>query len=91
MFGSEEFLAVAKQSVLEMAIEGLDPTDHVEVTLKDIYVTWFAYTLGNMKALLSTSLPDGRYYEVTYNKETKEIYVDCYGKLRQKIVTVNLD
>jgi hypothetical protein len=43
-----------------------------------------------MKALLSTSLPDGRYYEVTYNKEKKEIYADCYAKLKNKVVTVNI-
>jgi hypothetical protein len=41
-----------------------------------------------MKALLSTSLPDGRYYEVTYNSEKKEMYVDCYAKLKQNVVTI---
>jgi hypothetical protein len=90
MFGSKEFLEVAKRTVFEMALEGLDATDNVEFTIDDVYVTWFGFILGDMKALLSTSLPDGRYYEVTYNKEKKEIYADCYAKLKNKVVTVNI-
>lgn len=90
MFGSKEFLEVAKRTVFEMALEGLDATDNVEFTIDDVYVTWFGFILGDMKALLSTSLPDGRYYEVTYNKEKKEIYADCYAKLKNKVVTVNM-
>lgn len=90
MFGSKEFLEVAKRTVFEMALEGLDATDNVEFTIDDVYVTWFGFILGDMKALLSTTLPDGRYYEVTYNKEKKEIYADCYAKLKNKVVTVNM-
>lgn len=88
MFGSNEFIKAAKEAVLSMAIDGLDPTDGVEITIDNVYVTWFGFILGNMKALLSTSLQDGRYYEVTYNSEKKEMYVDCYAKLRQKVVTI---
>lgn len=46
----------------------------------DVYVVWFAYTLGNWKALCSTSVPDGRYYEVTYSKERNVGFVDTYRK-----------
>lgn len=47
---------------------------------KDIYVVWFSKTLQNWKALLSTNLPDGMYYEVTYNGDNHEAYLDCYKK-----------
>ena len=90
MFGSKEFLEIARRAVFEMAQEGLDPTDNVDLNMDDVYVTWFGFILGDMKALVSTSLPDGKYYEVTYNKEKKEIYVDCYVKLKNKVVTVNI-
>ncbi len=46
----------------------------------EVYVVWNAYVLGNMKALLSTTLSDGMYYEVTYNKVKNEIYLDAYEK-----------
>lgn len=90
MFGYKEFISVAKQTVFDMAVEGLDPTDKVEFTLNDVYVTWFGFILGNMKALLSTTLTDGKYYEVTYNAEKKEIYADCYVKIKQTIVDMKL-
>ena len=71
MFGSKEFLEIARRTVFEMAQEGLDPTDNVDLKIDNVYVTWFGFILGDMKALVSTSLPDGKYYEVTYNKEKK--------------------
>ena len=37
-------------------------------------------TLQNNKALLSTTLFDGMYYECTYNGDKKEMYVDAYKK-----------
>lgn len=47
-----------------------------------VYVVWFSKTLQNWKACLSTSLPDGVYYEVTYNGDRQEAYVDTYAKVR---------
>lgn len=52
----------------------------VEISLNEVYVVWFAYTLGNWKALCSTSEPDGRYYEVTYSAEKRLGFVDTYRK-----------
>lgn len=46
----------------------------------DIYVVWSCKTLQNNKALLSTNLQDGLYYEVTYNGDKKELYLDVYKK-----------
>jgi hypothetical protein len=46
----------------------------------EIYVVWWAKTLQNWKCLLSTTLPDGMYYEVTYNGDKDELYLDAYKK-----------
>ena len=43
------------------------------------YVVWLSKTLNN-KALLSTNIPDGRYYEITYNGINREFYFDSYVK-----------
>jgi hypothetical protein len=50
------------------------------ITLDEIYVVWFSYVLGQWKAILSTSRPDGRMWEVTYNRAKEEVYVDTYLK-----------
>ena len=51
------------------------------LTDKDVYVVWLSKTLQNGKAMLSTTRPDGMYYEVTYNGDKKELYVDAYKKV----------
>lgn len=86
IFGSDDFLRVAKFQVLQMVKEGLDPTDNIQISMDDVYVVLYAYVLGNQKATLSTTLPDGKYYEVTYNSGKNEMYVDCYVKLKQNVI-----
>lgn len=47
----------------------------------DIYIVWFCKTLQNWKALLSTDVVmSGIYFEVTYNGDRNEIYLDHYIK-----------
>lgn len=58
-------------------INQIDPI----VKFDDIYIVMFSYILGGWKALLSTSRPDGKYYEVTHNPSKKETYVDTYVKV----------
>lgn len=52
----------------------------VPLQLGEIYVVMYAYVLGGWKALISTSRPDGRYYEITYNHAKCETYLDTYLK-----------
>ena len=47
----------------------------------DLYVVWFAKTLQNWKAIVCTTMVDGRMYEVTYNGDKRETYVDAYAKV----------
>lgn len=51
----------------------------------DIKLVWFSKTLGNWKGLATTSLADGKYYEVTHNKEKNETYVDVYLKINHRV------
>jgi hypothetical protein len=78
---TEDFQAKARRLVLEYLKEHLDKTDTVTVGLEDVYVVWFAKTLQNWKALISTSLPDKMYYEVTYDGDQQQTYLDAYVKL----------
>lgn len=52
-----------------------------------VYTVWKCKTLQNWKWTLSTTIPDGMYYEVTYNGDKKEFYLDAYKKFENKVVT----
>ncbi len=51
-----------------------------------VYVVWWSKTLQNWKALVSTTLPDGMYYEVTHNGDAGETYLDAYKKFDNVVV-----
>ncbi len=53
----------------------------------DVYEVWHCYILRNEKWLLSSTLSDGMYYEVTYNADTDEFYLDAYKKFRSYKIT----
>lgn len=70
--------------VREYANNHLDKTDgSVEF---NVFVVWQCYILGNAKWLLSTTLADGMYYEVTFNKAKNEFYLDAYKKFENVCV-----
>lgn len=76
----------ARQIVVEYFNQHVDVTDGVKITINDVYIVWFSKTLQNWKALVSTTIPDGRYYEVTHNGDQDETYLDVYVKLDNKTV-----
>ncbi|MFD1548172.1 DUF6275 family protein [Levilactobacillus fuyuanensis] len=77
---NQEFINKAKQLVADYTNDHMDKTDGVHITDADVYVAWSAKTLQNSKALLSTTLSDGMYYELTYNGDKKQVYLDAYKK-----------
>ena len=70
----------AKDIVLDYYNLKLDVTDKFKLRIGDVYIVWFSKTLQNWKALVSTTVSDGMYYEVTYNGDKKETYLDVYKK-----------
>lgn len=79
--GDMDFLERAKTLVYEYITPRLEKTDtHITFTKDEVYVVWFSKTLQNWKALVSTTLPDGMYYEVTYNGDKRQTYIDAYKK-----------
>lgn len=81
--GSQEFIQKCKELVHQYTLNHMDETDIKKKSsfqIDDVYVVWSTKVLQNNKALLSTNLPDGMYYEITYNGDKDEIYFDVYKK-----------
>ena len=76
----------AKQLVVDFFNEEVDKTDDFVLTVDDVYIVWWSKTLQNWKALVSTTVSDGMYYEVTYNGDKQETYIDAYKKWKNKRV-----
>lgn len=50
----------------------------------EVYTVWKAKILQNWKYLLSSTLFDGMYYELTYNGDKNEWYLDAYKKFENR-------
>jgi Family of unknown function (DUF6275) len=82
----QSYPEIAKDLVYEQA-RSLVQEKHPTFSRDEVYVVWFVYVLGAWKALCSTSLPDGRYYEVTYHAQKRVAFVDTYMKTHNVEVT----
>lgn len=76
----EKAINIVKQYVLDH-LDKSDPTPEFEV-----YTVWKAKVLQNWKYLISTSLFDGMYYELTFNGDKHEWYLDAYKKFENKVI-----
>lgn len=69
----QEFIEKCKDIVLGH----LNMTDR---SPDEVYVVWSCKTLQNKKTILSTDLANGILFEITYNGDKNETYIDVYKK-----------
>ena len=74
----------AIQLVLNYVAEHLDKSDP-EPNF-EVFIVWKCKTLQNWKYLISSDLPDGMYYELTFNGDKKEWYLDAYKKFENRVI-----
>ena len=68
--GSKEFQELAMNAVFQV---------NPNIAISEMYVVWMCNTLESNNALISAMSTDN-YYEVTYNGDKNELYVDEYIK-----------
>lgn len=74
----------ACELVADYVLEHIDKTD--KVPSFEVYVVWQCKTLQNWKFLISTDISDGMYYELTFNGDKNEWYLDAYKKFENRCV-----
>ncbi len=84
---NQKFEKLARRVVRDYANAHVDKTDGVKITEGDVFIVWLCKALQNNKALLSTTLPDGMYYELTYNGDKDELYFDAYKKFENRCIS----
>ena len=85
---TKTFLDICKREIVNYFNIEVDKTDNTTITTDDVYVVWCCKTLRNNKALLSTTISDGMYYEITYNGDKNEFYFDAYKKWKNSKITL---
>ena len=84
---NKDFVEKAKQAVVDYFNSQADSTDkNGRITADEVYVVWLVKALQNNKALLSTTVADGMYYEFTWNGDKNEGYLDAYKKWKNVLV-----
>lgn len=77
---------IAINIVKNYILEHLDKSDPVPEF--KVYTVWKSKILQNWKYLLSSTLFDGMYYELTFNGDEGEWYLDAYKKFDNKVVVL---
>lgn len=81
---SGEMDVKALDIVDDYILEHLDKSD--EIPNYGTYIVWKCKTLQNWKYLISSTLSDGMYYELTFNGDRMEWYLDAYKKFENRTV-----
>lgn len=77
---TEAALAIVRDYVNEH-LDKYDPPANYQ-----IYVVWSCHVLGHKKWLISTTLSDGMYYEVTWDSAKGQFYFDAYKKFENRCI-----
>ena len=83
---NNDFEKLCKRIVVEYFKNKNEKTDNFVLTEDDVFIVWICKTLQNNKALVSTTVSDGMYYEITHNGDKNETYVDAYKKWQNFVV-----
>ena len=76
---NNKFVQLVKKVVSDHHNASNDP-GYSQITEDDVYIVWSCKTLQNNKALASATGRNVMYYELTYNGDKDELYVDAYVK-----------
>lgn len=78
--GNDRFVKLCKELVVNYYNQRAEKTDQKKLNEDDVFVVWMCKALQNNKALVSTNVSDGMYYEITHNGDKGETYLDAYKK-----------
>ena len=84
---NNKFEQIVKKVVAEHHNRNNDP-GLSQITEDDVFIVWSCKTLQNNKALVSATAKNAMYYELTYNGNKKELYLDAYKKFQNVCISV---
>lgn len=86
---NNDFEKLCIKTIVEYFNNRVEITDNMKISEEDVFIVWSCKTLQNNKAMVSTTVSDGMYYELTYNGDKKELYLDAYKKWENKCISID--
>ena len=86
---NNDFEQLCKETIVDYFNSRVEITDEMKISEEDVFIVWSCKTLQNNKAMVSTKISDGMYYELTYNGDKKQLYLDAYKKWENKCIEIN--
>lgn len=85
---NNDFEKLCIKTIVDYFNENAEKTDNFKITEDNVFIVWSCKTLQNNKAMVSTTVSDGMYYELTYNGDKQELYLDAYKKWENRAIKV---
>lgn len=76
------------QRYIRSVLSQRDPAFYAAYPKIAVYIVWKAKVLQNWKYLISTDVPDNYYYELTFNGDKNEWYLDAYARTTNVCITM---
>lgn len=76
------------QKYMDTVLIPADPAFYAAYPKISVYIVWKAKVLQNWKYLISTDVPDNYYYELTFNGDKNEWYLDAYARTTNVCITM---
>lgn len=86
---NNDFEKLCKETIVKYFNNRAEITDGMKITEDNVFIVWSCKTLQNNKAMVSTTISDGMYYELTYNGDKGELYLDAYKKWENKAYNIS--
>lgn len=85
---NNDFEKLCKKTIVDYFNGKAEKTDNIKISEENVFIVWSCKTLQNNKAMVSTTVSDGMYYELTYNGDKQELYLDAYKKWENQCIKV---
>ena len=86
---NNEFEKLCIKTIVDYFNNRVEITDDMKISEENVFIVWSCKTLQNNKAMVSTTVSDGMYYELTYNGDKKELYLDVYKKWENRAIKID--
>lgn len=84
---SKDFEQLAKDIIVD-SYNAIHPNS--TITTDNVFTVWLCKTLQNNKGLFGINIPENQnYYEATYNGDKKDLYLDIYDKIENRVYGIN--